>query len=200
MINSVFLDRDGVINDLVYNKEEGYIGSPLSKEELHVFPFAPQAIKEIQNKGFKVIVISNQPGVAKKQFSLAEHMKINKKMDNVLSRKGCKLDGKYFCLHSPNALIKKYKKNCNCRKPKPGLILQAAKEHNIDLKNSYFVGDSLSDVKAGKAAGCKTILVGHVTDFLNRMIEQEKAEPDFMVPSLKEIPKLLEEQTVIETQ
>lgn len=194
MHKAVFIDRDGVLNDLVYNSEEGNIGSPFSAKEMRIFPFVPGAIKKIQLLGFKAIIISNQPGVAKKQFSYLEHEKMNKKLERELAKQGCKLDASYYCMHHPSALIKKYRKDCSCRKPKPGLILEAAKELDIDLEGSYFVGDSLGDVKAGKAAGCKTVLVGHVTDFLNRMIEKENAEPDFMIPSLKEMPRLLEDQ------
>ena len=100
-------------------------------------------------------------------------------------------DGEYYCLHSPRALIKKYKVNCDCRKPKPGLILKAAQEHNLDLKKSFFVGDSLTDVQAGKAAGCKTVLIGQMTDMLNRMMKKHHAVPDFMISSLIEIEDIL---------
>lgn len=196
---AIFLDRDGVLNDLVYNKQEGSIGSPFSAKEMRIFSFVPDSIKKIQQLGFRTIIISNQPGVAKRQFAYSEHVKMNSKLERELAKKGCKLDGTYYCLHHPSALIRKYKKNCDCRKPKPGLILEAAKDLDIDLKGSYFVGDSLGDVKAGKAVGCKTVLVGHVTDFLNRMIEKEKTEPDFMIPSLKEMPGLLQAEVYIDT-
>jgi D-glycero-D-manno-heptose 1,7-bisphosphate phosphatase len=113
------------------------------------------------------------------------------KVSRALSKEGCKLDGEYYCFHHPNAMISKYKVDCDCRKPKPGLLLQAAKERNIDLVKSFFIGDALINVKAGRAAGCKTILVGHFTDFLNRMMQEEDAFPDHMIPSLKEAPQLL---------
>ncbi len=188
---AVFLDRDGVLNDLVLNKEERQISSPLSARQLHVFPYAANMIKEIQKMGFKAIVISNQPGVAKKQFSYSEFIRMKKKLERELAKKGCSLDGEYYCLHHPAALIRKYKVKCVCRKPKPGLLLRAASENKIDLKKSLFVGDALVDVKAGKAAGSKTILISHMTDFLNRMMEKENAFPDYLVSSLKDIPSLL---------
>jgi D-glycero-D-manno-heptose 1,7-bisphosphate phosphatase len=189
---AVFVDRDGVLNDLVYNEDEGNVVSPFSARQLRVFPFVPAAIKALRAElGFRVIVISNQPGVAKRQFTLAELERMNAKIRKALVARGTRLDGEYYCLHHPEALISKYKASCDCRKPKPGLLLRAAKENHLDLPKSYFVGDGLIDVKAGKSAGCKTILVGHMTTFLSRMIEQEDAAPDYMVTTLREVPSLL---------
>jgi len=141
---------------------------------------------------FKAILISNQPGVAKKQFSYQEFLRMRNKTKRELAKQGCSLDGEYYCLHHPNGIIRKYNVNCNCRKPKPGLILEASKELEIDLKRSFLVGDSLVDVKAGRAAGCRTILISHMTDFLNRMMEKEDAFPDHMVGSFKDVPRLLQ--------
>jgi len=189
---AVFVDRDGVLNDLVYNEEEGQLGSPFSAKQLRIFPYVAESIQRIrQELGFKVIVISNQPGVAKRQFTCAELDRMKGKIRKELTRSGSSLDAEYYCLHHPSALIRKYRVVCDCRKPKPGLLFRAAKENSLDLKRSYFVGDGLVDVKAGKNAGCRTILVGHLTTFLSRMMEEEDATPDYMVPSLKEVPDLL---------
>jgi D-glycero-D-manno-heptose 1,7-bisphosphate phosphatase len=191
MSRAVFLDRDGVLNDLVYYAEEGRVGSPLSAKALRIFPYAGESVRRIKELNFKAILISNQPGVAKRQFTYSELQRMNKKVRLELAKCGCSLDAEYFCLHHPDALIPKYRLNCDCRKPKPGLLLQAAKENSIDLRSSFFVGDALVDVKAGKAAGCRTILLGHSTTFIGRMIEKENANPDFMLPSLKQVPGLL---------
>jgi D-glycero-D-manno-heptose 1,7-bisphosphate phosphatase len=189
---AVFLDRDGVLNDLVYDDEEGRVGSPFAAKELRVFPYVPEAVRRMKEElGFKVIVISNQPGVGKGQFSYSEHEKMNGKVRKALAKGGTSFDAEYYCLHHPSALVAKYRVDCDCRKPKPGMLLRAAKEHDIDLESSYFVGDALIDVKAGRRAGCKAILVGHLTTFLSRMMAQEDATPDFMLPSLKDAPELL---------
>ena len=188
---ALFVDRDGVLNDLVYNEDEKQVTSPFTASQLRVFPYVAPAIKAIKQLGFKVIVISNQPGVAKRQFTLAELDRMNSKIRKELSKGGTSLDGEYYCMHHPEAILRKYREVCDCRKPKPGLLLRAAAENDVDLGASYFVGDALVDVEAGKRAGCKTILVGHMTAFLSRMMEREHATPDFMVPSLKEVPKLL---------
>jgi D-glycero-D-manno-heptose 1,7-bisphosphate phosphatase len=182
---AVLVDRDGVLNDMMY--KDGRVGSPIMAKQLVVNPRAAESVKKIKKKGYKAIVISNQPGVAKKQFSYAELQRMNDKIKRALAKEDVFLDGEYYCLHHPGALIKKYKVDCDCRKPKPGLIMRAAKEHNLDLKKSFFVGDSLTDVQAGKAAGCKTILIGRMSDMLNRMMQRHNATPDFMIDSLVEI-------------
>jgi D-glycero-D-manno-heptose 1,7-bisphosphate phosphatase len=192
---AVFLDRDGVLNDLDYDPEEGRIASPLSARELRVFPYAGESVKRIQRLGFKAILVSNQPGVAKRQLTHVEFEKMNGMVRDELAKHGCSLDAEYYCLHHPDALVRRYRVDCDCRKPKPGLLLRAAEEHEIDLRRSFFVGDALVDVKAGRAAGCRTILLGHVTTFLSRMIEKEDARPDFVLPSLRQVPDLLRSLT-----
>ncbi len=188
---AVFVDRDGVLNDLVYDETEGRSSSPVSARELRVFPFVAESVKRLKDMGFLVIVISNQPGVAKRQFTRAELRRMSAKIGEELATRGTSLDGEYFCLHSPDGLVKELRVSCDCRKPKPGLLLKAAKERDIDLSGSYFVGDGLIDVEAGKKAGCGTILVGHVTTFLSKMMEERGATPDHMVHTLKDVPELL---------
>jgi D-glycero-D-manno-heptose 1,7-bisphosphate phosphatase len=188
---AVFLDRDGVLNDLEYNPEEGRAGSPLSAKQLRVHLYAGDSVRKIKELAFKAILVSNQPGVAKRQLAYSEFEKMNAMVRGELARRGGALDGEYYCLHHPDALVKKYKADCECRKPKPGLLLRAAKENGVDIGSSFFVGDSLDDVKAGKGAGCKTILLGHVTTFLTRLMEEQDAQPDYMLPSLKQVPDLL---------
>jgi D,D-heptose 1,7-bisphosphate phosphatase len=193
---AVFLDRDGVLNDLEYNPAEGRIGSPLSASQLRVTPHAGEAIKRIKELGFMAILVSNQPTVAKRQLTYAEFEKMNAKVREELAKEGGSLDGEYFCLHHPDALVAKYRLDCDCRKPKPGLLIRAAKENSVDLSESYFVGDALPDVKAGRAAGCKTILLGHMTAFLAKMMEREGAEPDYVLTSILKVPELLEKLSI----
>jgi len=188
---AILLDRDGVINDLVYDKQEGRSSSPVSSRELRVFPFVAEAVKKLKDMGYLVIVISNQPGVAKRQFTRADLKRMSSKIRRELSSKGTSLDGEYYCLHSPDGLVKGLRVTCDCRKPKPGLLLEAAKERDIDLGMSYFVGDGLIDVEAGRNAGCRTILVGHMTTFLSKMMEERDATPDYVVHTLKDVPALL---------
>ncbi len=187
----MFVDRDGVLNDLDYDAEEGRVNAPLSSASLRVFPYAGESIRRIKELGFSVILVSNQPGVAKRQLTMAELRRMNAKVRQELAKHGGHLDGEYYCMHHPEALVAKYRLDCDCRKPKPGLLLQAARDLRLNLRQSYFVGDSLVDVKAGRAAGCKTVLLGHSTTFMASLIEKEHAEPDFLVSSLRQVPGLL---------
>lgn len=146
--------------------------------------------------GYKVIVVSNQPGVAKKNFSIKIFDQIRKKMHSDLAKFSVKLDDEFYCMHHPYAKLQKYRKKCFCRKPKPGLILMAAKKHNIDLNRSFMIGDGLTDAEAGQAAGCRTILVAHMSSLLSKMIQQKNLYPDFVASSLLEASKIIEKETL----
>ena len=183
MRKAVFLDRDGTINEIVYYQDLGIVDSPFTVEQFKLLPGVSEAIKILNQSGFKVILASNQPGIAKGHFSEDTFEKIKEKMKTELAKHGARLDGEYYCLHHPEAKNEEYKKNCECRKPKPGLLLKAAKELNIDLPNSWMVGDGLTDIEAGKRAGCKTILIGRMKCELCRLMD-EKNTPIHVVQDL----------------
>ena len=184
MTKAVFLDRDGTINEIIYYQDLGIIDSPFTEEQFKLLPGVGEAIKVLNQNGFKVIVTSNQPGIAKGHFSIETFEKIREKMRTELSKHGALLDAEYYCLHHPEAKNKEYKKNCECRKPKPGLLLKAAKDLNIDLPNSWMVGDGLTDIEAGKKAGCKTILIGNMKCDLCRLMDEKNIRPDYIVKNL----------------
>jgi D-glycero-D-manno-heptose 1,7-bisphosphate phosphatase len=183
---AVFLDRDGTIVELLYDKENGYIDSAVKADQLRLIPGAAEALKRLRSAGYKLILVSNQPGVAKGRVSLEEFEATRRRFDELLSKEGISLDDEYYCLHHPNALLPEYRKACDCRKPKPGLILKAAKEHNLNLNLCYMVGDDLLDIRAGKAAGCHTILISHMTGMLMKVLDKERLEPDYIAGSLSE--------------
>jgi D,D-heptose 1,7-bisphosphate phosphatase len=139
---AVFLDRDGTIN-----RDVNYCPSV---KEFEILPGVPDAIRLLNQHGFKVIVITNQSGIARGLFTENTLSQIHEHMNKVLAQNKAYIDGIYYCPHHPDD-------SCDCRKPKPKLILQAAKEHNIALGFSYMIGDHPKDVAAGKNAGCKTI-------------------------------------------
>jgi D-glycero-D-manno-heptose 1,7-bisphosphate phosphatase len=158
---AVFLDRDGVINALVPLPDDPR-NSPRNVDEFELLPGAAEAIKLLKEAGWLVIVVSNQPTVAKGKSTFADIEAITNKMRDSLSGKGAYVDDVYYCLHHPDpkqVVRKSLLKECNCRKPKPGLLLQAAKDWDLDLYQSWMIGDSKTDIQAGQAAGCKTLLV-----------------------------------------
>ena len=153
---AIFLDRDGTINK--------YVGFLRKEEEFELLPGVAVAIKKINESGYLAIVVTNQPVIARGEVTYSQLENIHNKMETLLGKEGAYLDGIYFCPHHPHSgyegEVKELKIDCDCRKPKPGMLLKAAEDLNIDLSQSYMVGDGENDIKAGKAAGCKTVLVG----------------------------------------
>lgn len=159
---AVFLDRDGTINEYVE-----YLGEP---SKFKLLSRSAEAIKLLNKHGFKVIVTTNQAGVARGYFDEDTVKKIHLKMEKMLKKHSAVLDAIYYCPHHPDVGNSTYRKMCCCRKPEPGMIEQGARDFSIDLRRSYAVGDRIEDIIAGKKAGCTTILV------LTGCGEQEKVK------------------------
>lgn len=192
MNRAVFLDRDGVINQIVYHPDIGVLDTPFHPSQFKLLPGVEKALRKINRLGFKTIIVSNQPGVAKKHMSLKNFYQIDLKMRKELAKKKVFFDAVYYCLHHPQGGDKRFKKICSCRKPKPGLLLKASKEHKIDLKNSYLVGDTLTDIQAGEKAGCTTFLLGNHKCDLCKFMEEKNVRPDFIVKDLYQAVKFIE--------
>jgi D-glycero-D-manno-heptose 1,7-bisphosphate phosphatase len=186
-----FLDRDGVINELVFFKESGVIDSPFTPDLFKLKKNAAEGIRLLNEAGIKAIVTSNQPGMAKGKMDMATHKAISEKMRSELRKGGARLDGEHYCFHHPDAVVEAYRVICDCRKPKPGMILKAAKELGADLKNSWIVGDSISDIEAGKRAGCRTILIGDMKCELCRHMNARGVEPDAIAADLVEAARTI---------
>lgn len=152
---AVFLDRDGTINK--------YKGFMRDIDEFELIPGVAKAIKKINSSGYLCIVVTNQPVIARGEVTYEQLDEIHNKMETLLGLEGAYIDGLYYCPHHPHkgyeGEIPELKIECDCRKPKPGMLLNAAKDFNIDLSRSYMVGDGENDIKAGNTAGCKTILI-----------------------------------------
>lgn len=153
---AIFLDRDGVINK--------YVGFLRNLDDFELVDGVAEAIKQINESGYLAIIATNQPVIARGEVSIDELEQIHNKMETILGNEGAFLDAIYFCPHHPDRGYKgerqEYKINCSCRKPNPGMLYKAAEELNIDLAQSWMIGDGENDVKAGKNAGCRTALVG----------------------------------------
>jgi len=184
MNKAVFLDRDGVINELVYHQEQEVIDSPFTVNQFKLVTGVSQAIQQIHAAGYLAIVISNQPGVAKKQMTLPIFESIRQKMHRELAKDNAHLDGEYYCLHHPEAKLTLYRQVCECRKPKPGLLIQAQKELDINLPKSWFIGDNLSDVEAGQKAGCHTVLLTKLKNEMLSLMAKRSIKPDHIAGNL----------------
>lgn len=193
MRRAVFLDRDGVINAMVYNTEFGLVDSPANPREFNLLPGVPEAIRLINDLGFLAVVISNQPGIAKGKFTPALLEAMTHQMHSGLASQGARIDSIYYCFHHPEGVIDQFRRVCDCRKPKPGMLHRASGELGIALDQSYFIGDGITDMQAGKAAGTTNILVYssfrcYICEELNRY----DVQPDYTVRSLHDGIKLVQ--------
>ncbi len=150
---AVFLDRDGTLIE-----DTGYIGDP---ENVRLLPGAAEAVRRLGQGGRRVVLVSNQSGVARGMFSEDDLKAVHARVESLLAAEGARIDGAFYCpyLDGPEAKLAPYRRDSELRKPKPGMLLQAAKELSIDLAGSWMIGDSAADIEAGTRAGCRTILV-----------------------------------------
>ena len=149
---AVFLDRNGVITQEPPNYAHRI-------DQLKLIPKSAEAIRILNKNGFKVVVVSNQSGLARGYYQEKDVEIYNGAMKKELEKRDAYIDAIYYCPHHSEAKIEAYRIDCDCRKPKPGMLKRAEKDLNLDLKQSFLVGDKISDIEAGYRAGCKTILV-----------------------------------------
>ncbi len=189
MEKAVFLDRDGTINE-----EMGYINH-ISR--FKIFPFTSEAIKIFTSCGYKVFVITNQAGLARGYFNEDVLNEVNERLLDYLNKNQAHIEKIYFCPHLKDAVVEKYKKDCECRKPKPGMILKAKKEYAIDLSQSFMIGDRYKDIEFGKKQGLKTIMVltGYGMGEFTHQKQFWKIQPDFICKNLLEAAKVIRQQT-----
>lgn len=148
---AVFLDRDGTIN-----LEKDYL---YKTEDFEFVPGAAEAIHALKEAGYLVVVVTNQSGVARGYFTMADVLHLHEHIQSALNKFNTAIDAFYICPHHPERGLGDFLQNCDCRKGQPGMLLQAARDCNIDLSSSYMVGDKLADIEAGESAGCTPIMV-----------------------------------------
>ena len=171
MQRAIFLDRDGTLN---YDSKE-YVKSV---DEFKVFAETPAAIKKLTRAGYLIIIITNQSGISRNYFTEAELARMHSKLFKKVEAAGGRIDAIYYCPHHPDD-------NCDCRKPGIANIQKAVEKFDIDLSNSYFIGDSAKDIAAGNRAGCKTILVKTgVKDYSPDALEKWEPQPDFIFDNI----------------
>ncbi len=177
---AVFLDRDGTINE-----QMGYINHSC---RFQLLPGAAEAIKKLNDADIPVVVISNQSGLARGYFPEELLDEVHEKMNRLLAEKGAHVDAIYYCPHHPEAKEEQFRAACSCRKPKPGLVLKAAEQLNLDPGRSYVVGDRWSDIKTAANCGAKSVLVrtGYGRGDELYIGPQQKIQPDYIAEDLME--------------
>ncbi len=189
MKKALFLDRDGIINKMV--KYAGGFDSPRTIDDVKLLSGIVAIIKWANKKKLPVVEISNQPGVAKGKMSKVMQQNIENRVHLLLKRRGARINKIYICPHHPKGVVKKLAIVCNCRKPKPGLILRAASNLNINLEKSIFMGDSSTDVEAGRAAGVKTIIYLHPNNEVKKVRLAKMAAADYRITNIKQALPIL---------
>ncbi|RXK83743.1 D-glycero-alpha-D-manno-heptose-1,7-bisphosphate 7-phosphatase [Filimonas effusa] len=182
MIKAVFLDKDGtLVKNVPYN---------VTPELIELDEEAVDALRLLQQQNFLLVVVSNQAGIAKGYFDEKALQTANTHIASLLAAQGIQIDAFYYCPHHPDGIIVEYAVKCDCRKPAPGLLLQAAEKLEIDLAGSWMIGDILDDVDAGHRAGCRSILYdnGNETKWEK---DNKYREPDYTVNSLYKAAQII---------
>lgn len=180
-VPAVFLDRDGVLNDLAYDEVDGRPESPLRPDQVRLADGAVRGLRLLRDAGLTLVVASNQPAAAKGKATMDDLRAVHGRLIDLLAEHDLRLDGFRYCFH-------RREDGCDCRKPKPGMLLELAAEHDLDLAASWMVGDTDADVGAGQAAGTRTVLVEHPDSAHKRSGE---AHPDAVARNLEEAAAFL---------
>ncbi len=172
---AIFLDRDGT---LIH--DPGYLNHP---DQVQLIDGAAEALKEFRLLGYKTVVATNQSGVARGVVTVEMLERIHDRIRELLAAKGAALDAIYYCPYHPEGIISEFRQDSDWRKPKPGMLLAAAQEMDIDLSRSWMIGDNDRDVEAGRSAGCKTILIGAMP---SDTAQAQKCQPDYVAVNMRE--------------
>ena len=190
---AVFLDRDGVINQIVFNEDTEQLDSPMDVSQFKLIDGAVEGLLKLQNAGYRLFVVTNQPAAAKGKTTLAKLYDINTQFIKDMQSRGVNIEAIQMCPHFERATAQTKEhflvRSCDCRKPKAGLINRILKKYNIDIGKSYMVGDSFTDILAGHAAKLKTVFIGKYKCDVCQSLKG--ITPDYCIASLYEVEKIL---------
>jgi D-glycero-D-manno-heptose 1,7-bisphosphate phosphatase len=191
---AAFLDRDGVLNEGLPDLDSGLLESPLRVEDVRLLPGAATAAGELAHAGYALVCVSNQPAAAKGRVSVWELLAVHERVVELLAREGVRLDASLLCPHHPEGVVDELSGTCDCRKPAPGMLLDAAGRQGVDLDASWMLGDTDADVRAGSAAGCRTVLIEYPGSAHKRSAE---VSPDLLATDLADgVGQLLDHRRI----
>jgi D-glycero-D-manno-heptose 1,7-bisphosphate phosphatase len=185
---AAFVDRDGVINELAADPRSGQPESPLRVDQVALIPGAAAGLRTLGTAGFLLVGVTNQPAAAKGTVSRAAIEAVQTRVLELLAREDVKFDAFRICMHHPDGLVDDLSGPCECRKPAPGMLLDAAAELAVDLGESWMIGDTDADILAGQAAGCRTVLIAHARSAHKR---RGTVDADGVVGSLTEASEFI---------
>jgi D-glycero-D-manno-heptose 1,7-bisphosphate phosphatase len=192
-MKAVLLDRDGVLNPLVYHEDAGVIDAPFTLSQFKVLPRVPQAIRLLNELGLKVAVVSNQPGIAKGHLRPETLKAFEATMLEAIQQAGGKIDQVYYCLHHPESKVPELREHCRCRKPGIGMLEKASRDFGTPLNQCYMIGDGIPDMQAGLRAGCRTIFIGRWKCEICQFTEGD-ARPHLVAKDLWEASNLIQSE------
>jgi D-glycero-D-manno-heptose 1,7-bisphosphate phosphatase len=195
-MKAVFLDRDGVINALVYHQDAGIIDAPFVRSQFKLLPRVPEAIRVLNELRMYVAVISNQPGIAKGHLKRETLKAFERMMLSEIRAVGGHIDRIYYCLHHPEATVQKLRQRCRCRKPEVGMLEQAAADLGVGLKDCYMVGDGIPDMVAASRAGCRSIFVGRWKCEICQFTEAPNVRPAIVAKDLWEAAQAIRSEMI----
>ncbi len=183
-MKAIFLDKDGtLLDDVPYN---------IDPQRMVLSKNAGEGLRLFAGLSYQLIVVSNQSGIARGYFEESVMQKVEQRLRELINEERASLLAFYYCPHLPNAPVDAYRQQCDCRKPAPGMLLQAAADHDIDLAASWMIGDILDDIEAGNRAGCRTILLDNGNETEWQISTYRK--PDLMVPDIYAAARLVAEE------
>lgn len=191
---AIFLDRDGIINKMIYNTELGIVHTAIDPKQVELIYGIDSLLISAKKMGYLLILISNQPDIGLRKISEKNFNAIKNAIKIKLKSKGISLNAEYYCFHHPFAEINKYKSKCKCRKPNTLLYKKAIEKYNIDPKNSWTLGDGVFDMISGKIIGSKTILISNVNETAYLEIFEKnlgKRSPDYVVKNLDQARQVI---------
>lgn len=183
-MKAVLLDRDGVINALVYHHDVGIIDAPFTRAQFQVLPRVPEAIRLFNDLGLHVAIVSNQPGIAKGHLKRETLKSFERAILSAVRKSGGRIDHIYYCLHHPDATVSKLRQKCECRKPGIAMLQQAATDMGVELKDCYMVGDGIPDLEAATRAGCRPVFIGRWKCEICQFTEAPHVRPVIVAKSL----------------
>jgi D-glycero-D-manno-heptose 1,7-bisphosphate phosphatase len=189
----VFLDRDGVLTEPIWNPATGDYESPHQVGDVRLYPDVAAALRTLQTHGFALFIVTNQPSYAKGKVDLQTLEEIGASVDRALHEAGVRVWATYCCFHHPTGTVAGYSRPCLCRKPEPYFLLQAARDYNLDLPRSWMVGDRDSDVECGRRAGCRTVLIANPLS----QNHQGTSRPDHVAADLDQAVEVIAHATSV---
>jgi histidinol-phosphate phosphatase family protein len=191
--SAAFLDRDGTLNEAVPDPESGLPESPLRVGDVRLLPGAAAAAAALAEAGYVLVCVSNQPAAAKGKLALQQLLSVHERVLELLAREGVQLQASLLCPHHPEGVIGELSRPCACRKPAPGMLIDAAGAWALELESSWMLGDTDSDAQAGRAAGCRTVLIEYPQSAHKRLGD---AAPDLRAADIGEgVAQLLDHRS-----